>query len=323
MDDPIAILEQVKAALEQWSLEPTNIEVASQSENIVYKVKTPEGYFAFRIHRPGYHTLKELHAEHEWTGALTEAGFLLPTTRPATSGELYIPVMVNGSIRYAGIIEWLDGSVMKDQQSGKPSAQRHYQQLHALGGLMAKLHNHSSTWQPSDSFTRHYLDIDGFFGEAPFWGRYWESPGINKDQQALLLLTQKTISEQLKTLGKERNVFGMIHADLHQRNVFISDDSVYLIDFDDAGFGWYLYDIAVALYEYNSQDDYQTLQAAFLDGYTEQRDLTDEHRDLLPMFLHIRSRAIIGWATARPELKQHELINHLVQQTCKEAISYQ
>jgi Ser/Thr protein kinase RdoA (MazF antagonist) len=115
----------------------------------------------------------------------------------------------------------------------------------------------------------------------------------------------------------------MIHADLHQRNVFISDDSMYLIDFDDAGFGWYLYDIAVALYEYNSQDDYQTLQAAFLDGYTEQRDLTDEHRDLLPMFLHIRSRAIIGWATARPELKQHELINNLVQQTCKEAISYQ
>ena len=114
----------------------------------------------------------------------------------------------------------------------------------------------------------------------------------------------------------------MIHADLHQGNVFISHDKMYLIDFDDAGFGWYLYDIAVALYEYNFEEDYQTIEAAFLDGYTKHRVLTDAHRALLPMFLHIRSRAIIGWATARPELKQQALIDGLVQQTCKEAVFY-
>jgi Ser/Thr protein kinase RdoA (MazF antagonist) len=79
----------------------------------------------------------------------------------------------------------------------------------------------------------------------------------------------------------------------------------------------------VALYEYNSQQDYETLQAAFLDGYTKQRALTDEYRDLLPMFLHILSRAIIGWATTRPELKQQERIHNLVQQTCKQAVSFQ
>ena len=71
MDDPVAILEQVKGALDHWSLEPVEIDVASQSENIVYKVTTLEGNFALRIHRPGYHTLEELNAEHEWTGALS------------------------------------------------------------------------------------------------------------------------------------------------------------------------------------------------------------------------------------------------------------
>jgi Ser/Thr protein kinase RdoA (MazF antagonist) len=322
VDDPVAILEQVKGVLDHWSLEPVEIDVASQSENIVYKVTTLEGNFALRIHRPGYHTLEELNAEHEWTGALSQAGFLLPTTRPATTGEFYIPVEVNGGTRYAGLIEWLDGSAMKDQEDDEPTDELNLQQLSALGELIAKLHNHSSAWQHSVSFTRHHLDVDGFFGPSPFWGRYWESPSINKGQRALLLSTQNTIAGILKNLGKERNVFGMIHADLHRGNVFISHDKMYLIDFDDAGFGWYLYDIAVALYEYNFEENYQTIEAAFLDGYTKHRVLADAHRALLPMFLHIRSRAIIGWATARPELKQQALIDGLVQQTCKEAVFY-
>ena len=70
---------------------------------------------------------------------------------------------------------------------------------------------------------------------------------------------------------------------------------MYLIDFDDAGFGWYLYDIAVALYEYQGMEDFTKLSAALLQGYGKVRNLPTEHRALIPMFLHIRSLALIGW----------------------------
>ena len=39
----------------------------------------------------------------------------------------------------------------------------------------------------------------------------------------------------------------MIHADLVPENVLVDGDSIRLIDFDDAGFGWHHFEIATAL----------------------------------------------------------------------------
>jgi Ser/Thr protein kinase RdoA (MazF antagonist) len=321
MDDPIQILDQVRGDLKHWDIEIQDIEVASQSENIVYKVNATEGAFAYRVHRPGYHTLDELNAEHEWTQALADAGFPLPKALPTSSGDYYLPVQVNGSTRYAGVIEWLVGDSMYNLQQDQ-SSEFICTQLHNLGAMMAQLHKHSEQWQPSSSFTRHQLDVDGFFGKAPFWGRYWESPGITKNQRVLLLETQANIISELKSLGKTNNVYGMIHADLHHGNVHIHNDKMYLIDFDDAGFGWYLYDLAVAHCEYDLRDDFEDLQAALINGYMTERDLSQAHRDLMPLFLHIRTRASIGWATARPELNLAERIKMLIEKTCESALLY-
>ena len=322
MDDPTQVLAQVKDALIHWDLHPTTITVTSLSENIVYKVETTEGTFAYRIHRPGYHTLDELIAEHEWTKALSDAGFLLPVTRPTQSGKYYLPITVNGGARYAEVIEWLEGCSLRELGERKPDIALILAQLTQLGAMMAKLHNHSEQWQHSASFVRHELDIDGFFGESPFWGRYWDSPGITSDQKALLLGSQKNIIKALEALGKSRDVYGMIHADLHDENIFVTNDKMYLIDFDDAGFGWHLYDIAVALYTHAFGEDYQTLQAAFLKGYRQHRPLSEDHIKLIPMFLHIRTRALIGWLTARPELKEAARLKFLIDHACSEAAQY-
>ena len=322
MDDPTQILAQVKDALIHWDLHPTSITVASLSENIVYKVETTEGAFAYRIHRPGYHTLDELIAEHEWTKALSDAGFLLPVTRPTQSGEYYLPITVNGGARYAEVIEWLEGCSLRELGEREPDIAFILAQLTQLGAMMAKLHNHSEQWRHSASFVRHELDIDGFFGESPFWGRYWDSPGITSDQKALLLGSQKNIIKALEALGKSRDVYGMIHADLHDENIFVTNDEMYLIDFDDAGFGWHLYDIAVALYTHAFGKQFKTRQAAFLAGYRQHRPLSNEHAGLIPIFLHIRTRALIGWQTARPELKEEERLKFLIDQACREAHQY-
>ena len=322
MDDPIQILGQVRDALIHWGLDPTNIAVASQSENIVYKITTTEGAFAYRIHRPGYHTLDELIAEREWTKALSKAGFLLPETRPTQSGEYYLPVTVNGGIRYAEIIEWLEGCSLRELGERDPGIESILAQLALLGAMMAKLHNHSEQWRHSASFVRHKLDIDGFFGDSPFWGRYWDSPGITPEQKALLLSTQENIIKELKALGKSQDVYGMIHADLHDENILVANDKMYLIDLDDAGFGWHLYDIAVALHTHAFGENFERIQAAFLDGYQQYRPLSNEHIKLIPMFLHIRTRALIGWQTARPELKEEARVKFLIDHACREADQY-
>ena len=323
MDDPVVILDQVKGCLDNWAVDVRNISLISQSQNIVYRVTTKAGtHYAFRIHRPGYHTFQELLSEHEWTNALTKAGFSVPRIIPTTNEEFYLPIEVNGGTRYVELIEWLDGKSIHAMTQENPSTAFLCASLESLGQLIAALHEHSRQWRPGKNFVRHRLDVDGFFGPSPFWGRYWESPFIDKAQQQLLLTSQHTLIESLKALGYAPNVFGMIHADLHEWNVLCNGNTMHIIDFDDAGFGWYLYDIAVALFEYQSRTDFEEISEALLRGYGKVNTLPNEQRALIPMFVHIRARAIIGWATARPELDNAERIKKLVHYTCQEASAY-
>ena len=328
MDDPLLILDQVVGCLDKWALSVADISLASQSENIVYRLTTTQGAkYALRVHRPGYHTFAELVSEHEWTNALIDTGFPLPNAIPTIDGELYVPVNVDGGVRFVGLVEWLDGNSLQALTEENENLELLYASLEQAGELMAKLHNHSRQWQPSESFSRHKFDIDGFFGGAPFWGRYWDSSFVDKAQQQLLLKSQKQLIQTLGRLGNTPEVFGMIHADLHHGNLFLSTDKqsknkMYLIDFDDAGFGWYLYDIAVALHEYQGREDFSKLSAALLQGYEKVTILSSDHRALIPMFLHIRSLALIGWITARPELGYAELLKALVDQSCEQATHF-
>ena len=63
----------------------------------------------------------------------------------------------------------------------------------------------------------------------------------------MLLATRAQIRRALDRYGRDPATFSLIHADLHHANLLVNDRDLSIIDFDDAGFGWHQYDIAVAL----------------------------------------------------------------------------
>jgi len=92
--------------------------------------------------------------------------------------------------------------------------------------------------------------------------------------------------------------YGLIHADLVPGNVMVDGQYIKLIDFDDGGFGYRIFEIATALHKFTPAADYPILRAALIAGYTAERqiDLT-----LLDLFLAIRSVTYVGWNIARLE----------------------
>jgi Ser/Thr protein kinase RdoA (MazF antagonist) len=82
--------------------------------------------------------------------------------------------------------------------------------------------------------------------------------------------------------------FGLIHADLHYRNLLFAKGTVRAIDFDDCGFGPFLYDPAVMLSELLNWPDYLALRAGLLSGYRRVRPLSAEHEALLDTFIALR-----------------------------------
>ena len=96
--------------------------------------------------------------------------------------------------------------------------------------------------------------------------------------------------------------YSLIHADMHPGNVLVDGDRLTVIDFDDAGWGWHEYDIAVALFYQQRSAHFEAFERAYVTGYRSVRRSSEQSLALLPMFRLIRGLAQIGWFHQRPEL---------------------
>ena len=307
------LAEHLRAAwqvLGAWPLRVARVERVSVSENIAFQVVDASGKpYVLRLHRPWYHTLDELIAEQVWTAALLQAGVDVPVPVRTVAGAAYAPVDVAGERRQAGVLEWVQGETLgaaigrqaldAPADSATAALCGHFA---ALGEIMAAIHNQATAWVPPPGFVRHAFDADGLLGEQPFWGRFWESPHLDSHQRRRLESLRKPIHDALSAYGKWRGTYSMIHADLHPGNVIVAGRRLHVIDFDDAGFGWHQYEIAVALYHYQRDPRFEALRDALLMGYRRRRPFTEDAVRLLPLFLLIRSLASIGWSAARPEI---------------------
>ena len=97
------------------------------------------------------------------------------------------------------------------------------------------------------------------------------------------------------------SVFGLIHADLIFANVLFHRGEVCAIDFDDCGFGYFLYDMAILLDRIEMREDYPALRAALLDGYRQVRPLAGEHEAYLDLFVLARWVYLGVCFLSRPE----------------------
>lgn len=291
-------------ALKAFPITPGKVVLAWHSENITFRVtdKKTKSDYVLRLHRPGYHTLGELNSERAWTTALADAGVATQSPLLTHGGEHFHGVEVSGEEpRFAGMTAWVEGTMLRDDLDGDAGLEGKVRSFRQIGTLAAAIHNQSEGWSVPHGFERHALDRDGLMGDAPFWGRFWEHPRLSSAQRELLLGARQKIRKALQVYGQSPSNFGMIHADLHSENILVKDGRVTPIDFDDAGYGWHIYELAVALFDEQSDPDFEALKEALLEGYREHRSLPERDLAMLPTFLLIRGMAIIGWIYQRPE----------------------
>ena len=76
----------------------------------------------------------------------------------------------------------------------------------------------------------------------------------------------------------------------------VDDDQLHLIDFDDGGFGFRLFDIATALLKNLDEPDYAKLRGSLLEGYASVRSIDLAALDL---FILLRAATYVGWNIER------------------------
>jgi Ser/Thr protein kinase RdoA (MazF antagonist) len=284
--------DDVERALALWGLAAMPVRFIAGRENRVYRVSTPQGDFALRLKRPGYRSDAELLAELQWLEAMYAAGVKVPRPQPALSGNLLETI---GAQR-VDMIGWLPGTPLGRSRAplALADAPRVFRKL---GAAMADLHEACDSWVKPAGFERCAWDIEGLVGENPVWGAFWKNPTLDAETRALFETFRDIARKDLDRLAEGLD-YGLIHADLVRENVLVDGQQLRMIDFDDGGWGFRLFDVATALFKNRQEPGYDTLKTALLAGYRSCRTLDTTALDL---FVALRAVSYVGWIVPRIE----------------------
>jgi Ser/Thr protein kinase RdoA (MazF antagonist) len=289
-----------KLACQQWPCIVGQPQLFMHRENTVYKVETTLGAAALRVHRFGYHDKIDIESELQWMAHLAQNGLQVPAPIANEAGSFLTEVSVSGRTHIIDLLTWLDGEALGASNASLTQSLPELEDIFFnLGVGMARLHNISDGWSPPENFKRHAWDRDGFVGEAPFWGRFWEASGLSPEEQSTLQSARTKAAQKLDRFKKAGGDYGLIHADFVRQNILVTGTQTRFIDFDDSGFGFRMYDFATALVKNRDEPHYQSIKSSLLAGYRSIRGLSELNEGALDFFLTLRDFAYLGWMDER------------------------
>ncbi len=176
----------------------------------------------------------------------------------------------------ATVSEWIYGKHLKTPLSTEQS--------YAVGKLLGKFH---ANVKSDDVITNRYL----FVGRERIEARVLAMKNENIRTKVMHLLERT----RLPSLAKLPS--GVLHGDLHIKNIMATDNGLYALDMQSGGFGPYILDIGRSMADVCSRDgQFDTrLARAFIQGYQSERELTPEERKLVLRSVIFGAVCVIVW----------------------------
>lgn len=280
-------------ALQDYALPPgCTTTLLDLSENATYRIDEPDGPpSVLRVHRLGYHSPEAVRSELAWLQALREqAGLRTPHVLPTRTGDplAMITPTGGGPSRMAVRFEFLPGT--------EPPADRLADGFEELGEITARMHAHSRGWARPAGFTRFRWDHDAAFGPAARWGDWRDGAGVGPQERAVLERLEHTLAGRLAAYGTDRDRWGLIHADLRLANLLVdASGTISVIDFDDCGESWYLYDLGAAVSFFEHDPQVPALIDQWLTGYRRVAPLATADEAEIWTFILFRRLLLVAW----------------------------
>lgn len=291
-------------ALDQYCLAGASLTLLSSVEHTVFRVDVPHQAdfdrhpylgrtagrrFVLRVSNGEEHAATT-RSELVWLAALLrDTGLTVPEPVPTRHGSLLAASTSHDEAESSQcvLLRWVEGRFL---DTGLETST-----LLMVGRYMAELHRHSEGFQPPAGFMRPRWDARRLFSAESALHSSHAARFFSHDDLALFKGAAERIAGTMEQLGESRDVFGLIHADLHQGNYLFHGGEVRSIDFTDCGWGHYLFDIAITLAELRHRPDYPALREAFLNGYRQLRPFSAEHEALINLFMIARRIDLVNW----------------------------
>ena len=291
-----------RVALKYYGITATRLQNLRYFNNATYRVVAPDGQqFVLRV-TCNHHSEARLRSEMQWLSAMQSiAGACVPNPVASLDGQLVVQASVSSlsDPRWCNVFHWLDGTHIVEEEMSAAD-------FRAMGGACADLHAKSATFNPPPGFDRPHWDEE-----------YFVDPGAGNTIERITTYLRRHVSleaanrfVQLATQARELMgrlrpdllSYGLIHADFHPGNCLFRPNGVAFVDFEDLGSGYFLYDIASALFGSLERHDYLRLTEAFTKAYAGTRPLPSDFSRQLLLFQLLRAVILTHLVLAQGEL---------------------
>lgn len=276
--------------------EDATVKLINVSENATYKVEDAVGHrrWALRVHREGYHSRRAIASELAWLLALLDYGVATPTPVKGLDGEFIQTVSIEGlsNPRNVVLFEW---------EAGTEPARTDVAGFELLGETAARMHTHVRSWQRPPWFERHTWDFETSLGDRPHWGHWQNGMGMTPEAMEAFSATVVLIRHRLEAFGKSPDRFNLVHGDMRLANLLMDGTEVKVIDFDDCGFSWLLYDCATTVSFFEQAPEVPELLKAWVRGYRRIGALGVEEENEIETFVMLRRLLLVAWIGSHSE----------------------
>ena len=286
-------------------------------QNVTYRVDSGGTRHVLRISRPDLHSADTIGSEMAWLAALaSDTSVRVPAPVTARDGALVVEGTHAGvpESRPCVVLRWVDGRFLN--RGLTPD------HLGLIGAALADLQVHAARWTPPPGFVRPRVDTltstakHASLGGPPAAHETGPWPSVADGERATALVSELVsvadgglvgdaialVRSTTTALAARPDAAGLIHADLHQENVLFGNGSLGVIDFDDCGWGFFLYDLAVPLSEVTLRPAYPAMRDALLEAYARRRTLPDDAGTHVDAFIVLRGLQILVWVLESRDL---------------------
>ncbi|MEI3605723.1 phosphotransferase [Pseudogracilibacillus sp. SE30717A] len=224
------------------------------------------------------HKKEYLLNELEVINLMMTHGIHTPAPIPSKNGMVIELIKGMKKDFYLVAFSYVKGKILLDYEEDN-------QLIKQWGKTLGKMHNISKNFA---------FKLDNFFVD---WNYDINFEKFSKGKGQLIEKKWRTYMKKLSSMSCNQDMYGIVHHDLHNQNIIISDNKMYVLDFGDVRKSWYAYDASIPVFHAleknrkNKTDNikfYERFTKYFFEGYCETSNFSIDQFKLIPFFLEYR-----------------------------------
>lgn len=267
-------------AMARYDIDPGEIRSLGGFESFVYEYKQGDALYILKITHTIRRTKEYIQGKIEWIDYLSERGLTVSKAVPSVKGNLVEEIRAAEGCFLIIAYEKAPGSAITEEVWNESLFEK-------WGELLGRIH----------CVTKDYV-----LSSPRFKRQEWEEEEqlradkyLRPDDVTIPLVEERM--RKLHALPRSRDTYGLVHADSHQRNFYLHGEDIYLFDFDDCSYTYFINDIGITLYYAlcfpvnkfeDKADYYKRFFRCFMKGYIRENTVSEEEISCLHEFIKLR-----------------------------------